>query len=187
RGGILGSLAVLATLVLGVIGTAVGWRQATRSAALAHREAAKASAISAFLQKTIGTASPFDEFAGASLGSQLVGSVAKDRRVVDVLNQAVKSFGDDGGEFKGDPLTEAALRYSIGRVYISVSQTAAAERHLRRAYELQCRYLGPEHRDTLATLVALIATARFAPATASSWRRAVAASRRLLDPKDRCT
>jgi tetratricopeptide (TPR) repeat protein len=137
-----------------VLALAVGLGLTLRQAQRARAEAAKAGAISAFLQRTMATADPLNDFLEPLARDTGRFPVARDRKVVDVLDQAVEDL--DAGEFEDQPLTEAALRFVIGRVYVGLGRPRAAERLLRRAYYMENELLGAEDPETLSTLVELV-------------------------------
>jgi tetratricopeptide (TPR) repeat protein len=84
----------------------------------ATQEAARATAINQFLQKTLGAADPWQR--GGSRGVTLV----------DALKASEKQVHDS---FKGQPLVEADVLATIARTYYGLGQYAEAERLLRSA------------------------------------------------------
>ncbi len=102
----------------------------------AEREAAKATATSAFLQQMLASADPLQ----AQQGKATVG---------EVLDAAAGRVAED---MAGVPDVEAAIRHVIGVTYHSLGRYDAAEIHLRRAMEIR-RSLHPgDHADEAATL-----------------------------------
>jgi len=53
------------------------------------------------------------------------------------------------GRFPGDPLTEASIRYKLGKIYAHNDNLEAAVLHLQRALEIQREHLGDDHRLTV--------------------------------------
>jgi serine/threonine protein kinase len=49
------------------------------------------------------------------------------------------------GRFPSDPLTEASIRYQLGKIYAHNDNLAAAVLHLQRALEIQQKHLGENH------------------------------------------
>ncbi len=68
--------------------------------------------------------------------------------VREVLDRASRQIED---ALPGQELDEAALRGTIGRLYLHLGQHASAEPHLRRAHELFHGALGEEHPETLSS------------------------------------
>ena len=60
-----------------------------------------------------------------------------------------------GNRFQDQPLVEAALRHTIGRAFRSLVEDRLAVPHLERAVELRRAHLGPDHPDTLVSLIHL--------------------------------
>jgi serine/threonine protein kinase/tetratricopeptide (TPR) repeat protein len=56
------------------------------------------------------------------------------------------------GRFEGQPLVEAEIRTTMGRVYRELSEYEVARTHLMRSVELRRAELGPTHSDTLGAL-----------------------------------
>src|SRR5262249_60435106 len=54
-----------------------------------------------------------------------------------------------GGNTELPPLTEAAIRHTVGRIYGSLGEYKKAELLLARAYELQPQHAGEDAPDTL--------------------------------------
>src|SRR5262245_15126292 len=128
-------------ILCGIVVSTVLWQQSEGAREAEAWQRARAEAISAFLQETLALANPMDEFLDAPPSAARLGRVARDRKVVDALDHAASDL--DEGRFKHEPLTEAALRLVIGRVYDKLHQTSRAESQLRRAYEITLLLLGP--------------------------------------------
>jgi serine/threonine protein kinase len=85
----------------------------------------------------------------------MIGWAAPDRKMgrpvtVDkVLDGAERAVGS---RFQDQPLTEAAVRLMLGRVYYDLGQNDKAVEHLRRAQALFTDHLGSRHRRTLETM-----------------------------------
>jgi tetratricopeptide (TPR) repeat protein len=84
----------------------------------------------------------------------MIGWVAPERKmgrrvtVDEVLVGAERAIGT---RFKDQPLTEAAVRQMLGRVYHDLGQYDNALGHLRQAQALYTKHLGARHRRTLET------------------------------------
>ena len=104
----------------------------------AESEAAKATAINAFIRAMLSSADPERE--------------GREVRVVDVLQRAAQ---DLERELRNQPEIEAALRNTIGVTYMGLGLNAEAEPHLRTALALRVDLLGPEHADTLSSMANL--------------------------------
>jgi serine/threonine protein kinase/Tfp pilus assembly protein PilF len=106
----------------------------------ATQEAARATAINQFLQKTLGAADPWQR--GGSRGVTLV----------DALKQSEKQVHES---FEGQPLVEADVLETIGRTYQGLGEYAEAERLLRSALETRVAAEGRETDRVADTLTAL--------------------------------
>jgi eukaryotic-like serine/threonine-protein kinase len=105
----------------------------------ATQEAARATAINQFLQKTLGAADPWQR------GSRGVS-------LVDALKQSEKQVH---GSFRGQPLVEADVLAAIARTYHGLGEYADAERLLRSALATRVAAEGRQTdgvAETLATL-----------------------------------
>jgi len=141
---------VLVLLIIGVVGTSIGLIRAIAaekkaSAALqrADEEARTAKAVSAFLQK--------DLLGLADIGKQpslFRGGAGRNPNVTvrELLDRAAENIE---GEFGDQPLTEAALRLTIGDAYEALSRYPEAQDHLERSVQLRADHLGADHPDTL--------------------------------------
>ncbi len=135
RGLVAGVAAVFVVLVAGIV-------VSTWVAARANAEAAKAKAISDFLQN--------DLLAQASAANQS-GPKTKpdpDLKVRTVLDRAAAKIL---GKFKGQPEVEASVRSKIGQTYMGLGLYPEARRQLENAVELQRRVLGVMNPETLKT------------------------------------
>jgi tetratricopeptide (TPR) repeat protein len=99
----------------------------------AEREAAKATAVTQFLQETLSSVDPAE---------------ARGREVTvrEVFDKASETVGE---KFADQPLVEAAIRRTLGRTYGNLGHTQAAHAHLARVTEILRRHRGEEHPDTL--------------------------------------
>ena len=142
RAGVLAAALVCLALVGGLAGTAVGLLRARKAEAVAlsrkavaEQEAAKAKAITSFLQATLASADPFDG--------------QRDAKVVDVLARAAKEAGTS---FQGQPEVEAAVRHALGVTLRDLGKLPQGNEQLEAALAIRTRVLGAQHLDTLATL-----------------------------------
>ncbi len=108
----------------------------------ADSQAAIAQAISNFLQH--------DLLEQADLANQEAGTLGRDPdiKVKTLLDRASRSLDR---KFQDQPLTEAALRLTLGRTYSSLLQFDEALRHMQRSIELRAATLGGDHPDTLTS------------------------------------
>jgi eukaryotic-like serine/threonine-protein kinase len=131
---------------------AAGEQKARQAEAREHRlaeearrraleQAAVAQAVSDFLQE--------DLLGQADVAKQPGGEGRRDRdvKVRTLLDRAARHVA---GKFAGQPLTEAAIRLTLGTTYRSLGEFAEARRHLERAVQLRAERLGADHLDTLA-------------------------------------
>jgi serine/threonine protein kinase len=114
--------------------------RANREAAKAKTEATIKVAVLHFLiEDLLGQASP-----GVQPDRELTL-----RRAVDRAAARVEA------RFADQPLVEADVRSTLGRIYVSLGESGEAERHFRRCSELGRRELGEEDPRTLATAAML--------------------------------
>ncbi len=102
---------------------------------MAEREAARAKAVSEFLQQTLASANPFN--------------LGKDVKLIEALHSASKKIGDS---FKNAPETEADVRDTIGFTFLKLGNFEEAEKHLTRALEIRKKLYRSDHRDVAETL-----------------------------------
>jgi tetratricopeptide (TPR) repeat protein len=105
----------------------------------ATQEAARATAINQFLQKTLGAADPWQR------GSRGV-------TLVDALKESEKQVH---GSFAGQPLVEADVLEAIARTYQGLGEYAEAERLLRSALKTRIAAEGPDSDRVADTLITL--------------------------------
>jgi len=144
---------LLVSTLLGLIGVALSWREAVRN----DRE--KTLAINYLADNVFGKASADSRL--RSNGSEMT--------VVQMLDEAAAHIG---GDFQGQPRSEAMIQETIGWAFVSIGEFNRAENHLRRAVALNNIEFGPRHRATLR------ATNRLASALVGSGKTAEA--QRLL-------
>jgi tetratricopeptide (TPR) repeat protein/predicted Ser/Thr protein kinase len=109
----------------------------------ADREAATAQAINMFLQDDLLAQ------AGTSAQSGPNSRPDPDLKVRTALDRAAARIG---GKFKGKPVVEAALRFTIGKTYLDMGLFAEAEKQLEPALQLTRGALGEEHAYTLDSM-----------------------------------
>jgi serine/threonine protein kinase/tetratricopeptide (TPR) repeat protein len=132
----------------------------------AEKEAARASAINAFLLDTLGSANPFE-------------GRGRDTTVLEALRAAAAKLET---AFPGQPDVEARVRYTIGLTYLRLGQYADAEPMLRSGIRLMADRYGQDHPDLPPALTALgvLRQERGDLVEAESlYRRALATARRL--------
>jgi len=120
--------------------------KAEENASKARNEAAIARAVNDFInQDLLGSASPHS-------------TPDRDLPVREVLSRAARTIE---GKFADQPLVEAAIRMTIGRVFHHLSEYREAEPQYIKAPEIERRVLGEEHFDTLATMYDLAVLHKF--------------------------
>ena len=131
-----GALSAAAGVVLLVAGAAVSTWQAVR----AMRAERNAAAVSEFLQN--------DLLGQADLANQTGEGAGRDPdvKVRTLLDRAARTIE---GKFREQPLTEAAIRLTMGKAYRALGNYPEAQRQLERSVELFDANLGPDHPDTL--------------------------------------
>jgi eukaryotic-like serine/threonine-protein kinase len=102
-------------------------------------EAAIATAVNSFLQHLLGQ---------ADITAQPGKNAERDPdiKVSTLLDRASKQLE---GKFAGQPLTEAAVRRTLGRAYMALAKYDEARQHLDRALALRSAALGANHPATL--------------------------------------
>jgi serine/threonine protein kinase/tetratricopeptide (TPR) repeat protein len=132
RVGVTMAATLTVALVVGMVGTAVGFVRATR-------ETAKAKAVTEFLQGMLSEVDP---------------QKAQGREVTvrEVLDDAATRVGND---FQEQPDVEASVRRTIGDMYRNLGHYDEAEQHLRRSYDLHQRLHGDTNDATIGTLNSL--------------------------------
>jgi serine/threonine protein kinase/Tfp pilus assembly protein PilF len=130
---------LILSLSSGIVAT---WRQKLK----ADSEAAKARAISDFLQK--------DLLAQASPNEQATPDTKPDPdlTVRTALDRAAARIG---GKFKSQPVLEASVRETLGKTYEDLGLYPQAQQQVQRALELRRRSLGEENPDTLTSMYEL--------------------------------
>ena len=158
--------AVVACLVVAfVIMTVVQGQRVAKERDRATAEAAKANSINAFLQKTLGSADPWQ--------------TGKDVPIRDVLADAARKADT---EFKGEPLVAAAVKNTIGRTYVSLGEIDSGEQLIRAALTTRRSLLGTQNADVAASLFDLseVLTQRGEYGEAESKTRESLAARRAV-------
>src|SRR4029450_8592291 len=133
-----GAAAVVLALLVVAVGSTVALLNVRRANAQSQREAAKAKAVSDFLENTLSAADPTKQ--------------GRDVTVAEVVTRAARSIPDD---FKGQPEVEAAVRQTIARTSQALGLNAQAIEQAKAALAIRERTLGPTHPDTLAALFVL--------------------------------
>jgi serine/threonine protein kinase len=142
--------AVAAALVLGVVASTVEAVRAKRAEReqiqlreqaqaeekRARTEAAKATAISDFLEQALQSANP----------EEVKGSDYTVRALLDEFSTRMEN------QFKDQPEVEATVRETIGKAYYQLGAPDKAQMHLERALRLRRRLFG-EHEQVASTLV----------------------------------
>jgi eukaryotic-like serine/threonine-protein kinase len=122
-----GVAAVLTILLAGIIVSLV-------FAVRAQRARNEATTVAEFLQQDV-----FGTFDAWDVGGQQI-------TIGDFLDAASKKVADKFGD---TPLQEAAIRKTLGALYLKVMRFDEAERHLRRSLDLFTSELGRQDRRTL--------------------------------------
>ena len=133
--GIVALLAVGLARERGLRGVAEGAR------AQAQEEAAKAVAVSDFLEELLSSVAP-----EKAQGEEVT--------VAEVLDQAGARL-EAGEALRDQPAVEAAVRLTLGDTYRALGRLGAAETHLERAFELRRQSLDENDPETLEVVEAL--------------------------------
>jgi eukaryotic-like serine/threonine-protein kinase len=130
--------AMVLTLLVLAVGSTIALVKVRRANEQSQREAAKAKAVSDFLENTLSAADPL-----------------RQGRNVTVAEVLEKAAGSISVEFKDQPEVEAAVRHTVARTSQAIGLSAQAGEQARQALSLRERTLGADHPDTLAALFAL--------------------------------
>jgi serine/threonine protein kinase/Flp pilus assembly protein TadD len=103
----------------------------------ANEQAAIAQAVSTFLQDMLSATAPWRR-------------LGRDVTVAGAVREAVNRLNN--GELAGQPLTEAAVRLSIGETLIAIDHPDEARPNFQRSLELRRRWLKPNHPDIAKAL-----------------------------------
>jgi tetratricopeptide (TPR) repeat protein len=97
-----------------------------------------------------------------------------------------RADGAIAGKFHDQPLVEASIRQTLGKIYQSRARTEKAVEHWKRALELRRAHLGNRHAETIVTLEELAwGLSGFSPGEAESFFQEVLAIRgRTAGPDD---
>ncbi len=153
--------------------------QATEDARRAGIEAEKAQQVARFLAKMFEEFAPF-EFMGLRFGRTQRVSANAALTAREMLDRGAERVAT---ELQDQPLVQAALKETIGNVYLGLGMIEKAEVLLQEALELRGRHLPREHLDTASNLHS-IGLLRFSQQqfveSASCLEEALAIRRKLL-------
>jgi tetratricopeptide (TPR) repeat protein/tRNA A-37 threonylcarbamoyl transferase component Bud32 len=111
--------------------------------AKADRSAAQANAVMGFFQ---------DRVLAAARPKGQEGGLGKDATIRAALDAAEHEITK---AFAGQPLTEAAIRYTLGRSYWHLTEIKLCQQQMERALALRSQALGPDHLDVASSLNSL--------------------------------
>jgi eukaryotic-like serine/threonine-protein kinase len=132
------ALAAATGLVLLVTGAAVSTWQAVR----AMRAERNAAAVSEFLQNDLLGQADLSNQSGEGPGRD------PDLKVRTLLDRSAQTIE---GKFREQPLTEAAIRLTVGKAYRALGNYPEAQRQLERSVDLYTAERGAHHPDTLSS------------------------------------
>jgi non-specific serine/threonine protein kinase/serine/threonine-protein kinase len=119
--GVLAGAVVVLALLAGIAGTTIGLVRATRAEAEAKREAAAAKQVSDFLVDLFNVSNP----------SEARGSTITAREILDRGAERIEE------ELKDQPLVQAQMMHTMGKVYRSLGIYDEADSMLERAVDLR--------------------------------------------------
>jgi len=125
RIGVAAGGAVVAALFTGLTLAVSGWIKV-------RQEQQATNEVTGFLQDVLSQADVHNEATWQAPN--------RDIRLLDVVNQASERID---GTFEDQPLVEAAIRLTIGKVYAGLGETESAETNLRKAHETLKSNAGP--------------------------------------------
>lgn len=138
RGAVTGATIVAAVLILGVIGTTLGFVRAVVAQRNAVQRAEESEAVTQFLSDMLAAVDPSES--------------GKDVLVREILDKSSKTIGE---RFADRPEIEARLRSTIGRSYFELGAYDQAEQHLPVALDMYRRLRGEDHLETIRSMNAL--------------------------------
>jgi non-specific serine/threonine protein kinase/serine/threonine-protein kinase len=130
--------AIVLALLVAAVGSTVALVKVRRANEGSLREAAKAKAVSDFLEHTLSAADPL-----------------RDGRSVTVAEVVERAARDIPQDFAGQPEVEAAVRHTVARTSQALGLNLQAAEQARAALAIRERTLGPDHPDTLAAVFVL--------------------------------
>jgi predicted Ser/Thr protein kinase len=139
KGGVAAAGAIAALLVALAVTLVVQAERVRKERDRAAAEAAKASAINAFLQDALGAADPW-------------GKGSRDVTLLDALRQARTKAETS---LKTQPLVEASVLQTIGTTLANLAEYAEADKALRAALDLRVAAAGGKSAEAAESLVAL--------------------------------
>ena len=158
--------AVMLSLVAGLVTALWLHREALRARADAEREAARAEAVSRFLNDDI--------LGGANPGAA---GFERDPTIRELLDRAADGLGE---RFARDPVTEAGLRVALGQAYHTIGERQRAAEHLEAAAARYAEVLGTASAPAVLTRYSLVRSLAYS-STPESFERA----RSILEETDR--
>jgi serine/threonine protein kinase/Flp pilus assembly protein TadD len=151
---VIATVAVVAALIAGVVGTSIGLVGESRQRALAEEKRGealrqKAEAVDARGQTEMVIRFLTNDVLDAVASHRLPDKVLRDQ-IIEVMIDPAVALLDEG--FDGEPRVEAALRYTLARIYESVGNGDLALLQVRKSLAIRRRTVGDFHPDTLETL-----------------------------------
>jgi eukaryotic-like serine/threonine-protein kinase len=158
---------IAATLVTTAAVAVFQWIRADRAALRAEREAETATQVADFLVSIFEVSDP----------SEARGSTVTAREILDKGAAKIET------ELKDQPLVQATMLHTIGKVYTSLGLYAEAEPALQKAVSIRERALGPDHpavADALNTHGLLLRYEGDSDRAEALFKRALAAREKSL-------
>jgi non-specific serine/threonine protein kinase/serine/threonine-protein kinase len=171
RVGVAAASLLLVALVLGVVGTTVGLVRARRAEAQAQEEAATARRVSEFLVRLFEVSDP----------GEARGNTVTAREILDRGAQKIRA------ELKDEPVVQARLMDTMGKVYDSLGLYEGARPLLEEALARREARLGPEHlevSESASRLGDLLRKQGRYPAAEPLLKRALGIREKALPPED---
>jgi non-specific serine/threonine protein kinase/serine/threonine-protein kinase len=151
--------AVATALVAGVLGTPLALVEARRERASAERSAAEAveSARRAGIAEKAASTRLAESEATVNFLNEMLAAADPLSKGKDVTVRAIldESSSNIDTRFADRPLVAARLHETLGRTYSGLGVLDAAGTHVRRAYDVRLKELGPDHRETAVARNAL--------------------------------
>ena len=135
KAGVTAAVLVFLGLVMGVTGLTIGLREAVKAKNEAVQQSARVEAINEFLNSMLASPDPSRE--------------GREIKVIDILDRAQEQIPE---KFKDKPEIEASVRFTLGETYEAIGVYEKSLAELETALNIQERFLGLDHPDTLNTM-----------------------------------
>lgn len=145
RGLVIAASLLLATIIIGSVVSTIGWITAEKEKRRANAQTEITVAVNDFLKELLSEADPAVQI---KPDQAFISNIT----VKKVLDRAAEKVGT---RFERKPLTEAAVRHTIGKTYMGLGDLPNARKQLEKALELRKSHSGADDVDRLESLYEL--------------------------------